>query len=146
MTNVPRRAAAAASILLLTACAGSPPKPAPAPSAPRAAAPAPASGAASAGAPASASAAAAAAVVAPKGRRRTLWGGVASVDAAARIVVVTDHGGYEHRFRVAADAALTKGGDGSALALSDLSSGARVRVSYVDDVAVAVHLRVAATP
>jgi hypothetical protein len=82
--------------------------------------------------------------VAPKGPRHSLWGGVTAVDAAAGVVVVTDHRGYVHRFRVAAKAPLTKGGDRTAIALSDLSAGARVRVSYVDDVAVAVHVRVAA--
>jgi hypothetical protein len=131
------RPAVLAAAVLGAACAAPQPKPAPAAMTPPAkAAPAPAPVAAAAPDPAPAP------VVAPKGPRHKFWGEVQSVDAGT--IVVKSRGGHTRTFRVAAAAKLTKGGDETAVAVSDIAAGAHVRVVYAGDVAVAVHVMIVA--
>ena len=136
-SNAIVRAAALAAAFAASACATA--KPAPAPAKPASSA----SSASSAVVPsAAAPAPSSAAVPMPTIPLTRVGGVVVSADAAAHTLTIKDYGGRTRAFHIADGAALTKGGDDSAVRLGDLAAGDRVRLKVGGDVVANVHVMV----
>jgi hypothetical protein len=126
-----------AAALACCACGAMHPK-----TAPKADAPAAAAAAAPAAAPA-APAPAPAEVAMPTGKTHKIWGVVSSVDASAGTVTITAHG-RTRTLKIASGAKLTRGGEMTAIALSDVAAGDHVDLHVAGDVAASVHVKVIA--
>ncbi len=73
---------------------------------------------------------------------RTSWAVVQSIDAGGRKLIVKDKRGKVHTFMIAADAAITKGGNEQKLALADLKEGDYLKLRVAGDEARSVHVNV----